>query len=461
MAHSFTAKRAALAAGACIALSAPAHAQQVIENGSVFSAANGAVHAHGGGILKVGRYYYWMGENRKPDGRFNAVSMYRSTDLKRWEFVNDILTAESAEELRISNIERPKVLYNDATKQYVLWAHYENGSDYTQARVIVATSSTVDGDYVYQRSFRPLKYSSRDMTLFKDDDGSAYLISASNNNYDLMFYRLNVSYTDTVEVVLNMAGGHREAPAIFKRAGVYFLITSGATGWRPNQATYQTSLRLTGGWTAPVPFGNGNSYNSQPAYVVTVQGTDATSYLYMGDRWGPAQGLRVADSQYVWLPLAFPTPTSLAMEERSLVTVNTTTGHAALWAPRARLHSLQSKANGLCATVAENALAYAREVQQQTCTTALYARVERRASGRDVQFVFQHSGLCLAQADAAAGGGAVVQHGCTLPRAQWKVSGARIVNRQSGLCLTAPDGAGGSLRVSACDGRIGQKWRIG
>ena len=38
------------------------------------------VHAHGGGIIKHGDYYYLYGENRSDD---NYVSIYKSNDLKK------------------------------------------------------------------------------------------------------------------------------------------------------------------------------------------------------------------------------------------------------------------------------------------------------------------------------------------------------------------------------------------
>jgi len=55
--------------------------------------------------------------------------------------------------------------------------------------------------------------------------------------------------------------------------------------------------------------GDATAYGSQTAFVLPVQGALGTSYLYMGDRWGNSMGGTVNDSQYVWLPLAFPTPT--------------------------------------------------------------------------------------------------------------------------------------------------------
>ncbi|MGC4901793.1 family 43 glycosylhydrolase [Micromonospora echinospora] len=220
------------------ALAAPV----TVTNGTQFTDTTGAVvHAHGGGVLKVGDYYYWFGENRNPDNTFRAVSVYRSTDLRTWEFRNNVLTQSSAAELRVSNIERPKVIYNAATGRFVMWMHKENGSDYNEARAAVASSSTVDGAYTYHGSFRPFgQHMSRDITLY-NDNGTAYMISAADDNYDLNIYRLTSDYLNVATLVGNFwDGAHREAPAMFKRGSTYFLLTSGATGWSPNQARYAT-----------------------------------------------------------------------------------------------------------------------------------------------------------------------------------------------------------------------------
>jgi hypothetical protein len=73
-----------------------------VVNGTQFTDTTCAVvHAHGGGALKVGSYYYWFGENRNADDTFKAVSVYRSTDLRTWEFRNNVLTPSSAAELNL------------------------------------------------------------------------------------------------------------------------------------------------------------------------------------------------------------------------------------------------------------------------------------------------------------------------------------------------------------------------
>lgn len=120
-----------LAAFGALVTAGPAQAApQTITNGTQFTDTSGnPVHAHGGGVLKVGSYYYWFGEHRNTDNTFRAVSAYRSTDLKNWEFRNNVLTQSSHSELAVANIERPKVMYNAATGKFVMWMHKDLRSD--------------------------------------------------------------------------------------------------------------------------------------------------------------------------------------------------------------------------------------------------------------------------------------------------------------------------------------------
>lgn len=137
-----------------------------------------------------------------------------------------MLSKSTDPELATANIERPKLLYNVATEKYVLWALKENGVDYGEARVAVASASNIEGPYTYHGSFRPLGYDSRDMTVF-NDNGTAYLISATRVNADLNIYRLTPDFLGVGSLVQTLwTGSYREAPAMFKRGSTYFLITS-------------------------------------------------------------------------------------------------------------------------------------------------------------------------------------------------------------------------------------------
>ncbi|WP_258530638.1 AbfB domain-containing protein [Paenibacillus taichungensis] len=276
-----------------------------ITNGSDWlDTAGNPIQANSGNILKVGSTYYWYGEHAV-SGKFDSVNVYTSTDLKNWTFSNAILTKDSATELASSKIERPKVIYNAATKQYVLWAHYENGTDYNLGRVAVATSSTPNGKFTYEGSFRPLDYESRDMTVFVDTDGTGYLITASRKNggaNDTMaIFKMNASYTGVESFVgWQFENAYREAPAVVKKGNRYYLFTSQAAGWYPNQGAYATASSMTGTWSALTPYGNPSAFGSQIHDIATITGSSTTSYIYMGDRWNP---LNLGEHKHIWLPL--------------------------------------------------------------------------------------------------------------------------------------------------------------
>ncbi|MFC6079844.1 RICIN domain-containing protein [Sphaerisporangium aureirubrum] len=404
-----------------------------------------ALHAHGGGMLKVGSYYYWFGENRNADSTFRYVSVYRSTDLRTWEFRRNVLTQNSHSELRTANIERPKVIYNASTGQYVMWMHKENGRDYGEARAAVAVSSTVDGDYTYLRSFRPLNHMSRDITTFVDSNGTAYMISAANENADLHVYRLTANYTDIAALVHTLwRGSYREAPAMFKRGSVYFLLTSGATGWAPNQQKYATASSVEGTWSALQNIGDGTAYSSQTAYVLTIQGSATTSYLYLGDRWAGAWGGPVNDSRYVWLPLQFPSATTMSMANATSVTVDTETG--SLSATGLSFERLNVRHSGKCVDVRDGSTADNGVIIQWTCNGGTNQQWNiRDAGGGYVQIVARHSGKCLDVTSAGTADGAgVIQYTCgTGTNQQWRVQTTSdgyvtFAARHSGKCLDLP-----------------------
>jgi hypothetical protein len=90
------------------------------------------IQAHGGGMIKVGSTYYWFGEDKtdESDGKsfFLNVPCYSSTDLAHWTFEANVLTKQKSGDLGPNRIiERPKVIYNRSTKQYVMYMHADDG----------------------------------------------------------------------------------------------------------------------------------------------------------------------------------------------------------------------------------------------------------------------------------------------------------------------------------------------
>ncbi|WP_329552294.1 RICIN domain-containing protein [Streptomyces sp. NBC_00696] len=456
------------ALAAALVTAGPAQAAaQTITNGTQFTDTSGnPVHAHGGGVIKVGSYYYWFGEDRNADNTFKYVDAYRSTDLKNWEFRNHVLTQSSAAELGTAYIERPKVIYNASTGKFVMWMHKENGVDYSEAKAAVAVSSTVDGSYTYQGSFQPLGDNmSRDITTFVDTDGTAYMVSAANENYDLHIYRLTADYTAIASLVANpWVGGHREAPALFKRNGVYFMLTSAATGWSANQQQYATATSIGGPWTAFTNVGDSTAYNSQTAYVLPVQGTSGTSYLYMGDRWGNSFGGTVDDSRYVWLPLTFPTTTSMSMASwYPEVSIDTAAG--TITGTSATYNTLVARNSAKCSDVANQSLWQGVAISQYTCNGGANQKWWFKDLGTGYyELMGRGSSLCL-QENAAN----VTQENCTGATAQqWSLttSGSYVLvkARTSGECLDvtgASTANSAAIITYACSGATNQQWTRG
>ncbi|WP_144124178.1 RICIN domain-containing protein [Catellatospora sichuanensis] len=452
-----------------VTLAAPAAAAPVtITNGVQFTATNGSiVHAHGGGILKDGNYYYWFGENRTADNHFYAVSVYRSTDLKNWEFRNNVLTQSSASELASANIERPKVMYNASTGKYVMWMHKENGSDYGEARAAVAVSSTIDGNYAYQGSFRPQgTYMSRDITIY-NDNGVGYMISAADENYDLMIYRLTPDFLGIASVVGNFWNdAHREAPALFKRGSTYFMLTSGATGWSPNQAKYATASSISGPWSGWANVGNATTYSSQPTFVLPITGTAGTSYLYLGDRWAGAWSGPVNDSQYVWLPLTFPSSTSMSMNWHPQITIDAAAGTITGISPT--YYRVTNRNSGRVMDVVSNSTANNAEVKQYTWNGGGNQKWQfEDAGGGYFRIVNQNSGKCLDVANASTANGAnIIQWTCgagTNQQWQWAAIGSyfQIKARHSGKCLdvvSSGTGDGADIQQYTCGSGNNQQW---
>jgi hypothetical protein len=202
-------------------------------------------------------------------------------------------------------LERPKVIYNEKTGKFVMWLHVDS-HDYAMACAGVAVSDSPTGKFNYQGSLRPNNQMSRDMTLFKDDDGKAYHIYSSEDNATMHVSQLSDDYLKpSGKYVRIFVGLSREAPAIFKYKKKYYLISSGCTGWSPNEARYAIADSILGNWTLmdnPCKGANANkTFFSQSSYILPVSGKK-DSFIAIFDRWNKTN---LKDSRYVWLPIEF------------------------------------------------------------------------------------------------------------------------------------------------------------
>jgi hypothetical protein len=287
----------------------PDHRATRIEPGESWMDDRGLpIQAHGGGILRVGKTFFWFGEDRSPgnDPEKRYVACYSSKDLVRWKFRRQALQLSDPEQLgKLWVVERPKVFHNAKTGKFVMYFHLDapgpDGHGYTFARVGIATSDTVDGDYRYLKSFRPLGKESRDIGQFVDDDGSPYLIFESRPTGGFFIASLTDDYLSADKQVA-FIHAPLEGGALVHYHGMYYVTGSHLTGWNPNPNVYATAASLAGPWTEfkDIAPSETNTYDSQSTALLKVAGRKATTVIYMGDRWKPKA---LWDSRYIWMPL--------------------------------------------------------------------------------------------------------------------------------------------------------------
>jgi len=323
------------------------------------------INAHGGGIIYHEGIYYWFGEHKIAGEAGNhahvGVHAYSSPDLHAWKdegIALEMSDEPGSEIARGCILERPKVIYNRSTREFVMWFHLElKESGYASARSGVAVADRVTGPYRFVHSLRPnaglwpsnvpeeIRRSlddkaarhlrglhfpggptedyppdllfrrdfaggqmARDMTLFVDDDGAAYYLHASEENGTLHISRLSEDYRTSGDCYVRIFPGRfHEAPALMKRRGKYFLIASGCTGWFPNAARLAVADSIWGPWRELENPCRGDdkqratSFESQPTFILPVAQQD-DAFIYMADRWCPKNAI---DGRYVWLPVQF------------------------------------------------------------------------------------------------------------------------------------------------------------
>jgi hypothetical protein len=448
----------------------------VIRPGTTWKDTGGnVIEAHGGGLIKVGGAYYWVGEDHTNGFTFQNVNCYTSTDLTTWTFVNHLLTLGTSGDLGPNRVvERPKVIFNSSTNTYVMWMHIDNTS-YSEAKVGVATSPTVCGNYTYRGSFQPLGFQSRDMNLFQDTDGSAYLLTEDRGTPGLRIDRLSSDYLTVASSTKLISVSGMEAPAILKVGGTYFFFCSHQSGWSPNDNQVMTANSLSGTWSSLTDFAPAgtNTYSSQTNYVLPVAGTSGATYIYMGDRWVSSN---LATSTYVWLPLTITGSTASLPMWYNRWQIDTAAGS---WAPYCASCGVQTgvalqvinQNSGLCLDNTGAGSTEGTQQDQWTCNGGTNQNwTLTLQSGVDYQMMVQNSGQVLDVAGQSKTAGAKVD--------QWPWNGGAnqqwfftnrgnnfftIQSLNSGLCLDvsgASKTAGGKIVQNTCNGGASQLWKF-
>lgn len=336
------------------------------------------VNAHGGCIIAYNGEWLWYGEARPRFGfTSEGVSLYTAPigtqpisasdslaatplDLK-WKYRGLVLTVVDEAGSPIERgciIERPKVLYNERTRQFVMLFHSElKGRGYEAAQTGFATSESPygpfrlhhvqrpnpgrwpadfsDEDIKRAKALNPSDYPewwtptwrtaveqglllakdfesgqmSRDMTVYVDDDGTAWHIYSSEENLTLQAAELTPDYLGYTGRYYRIApGGQNEAPCLLKHGDTYWLICSGCTGWTPNEARMFSAKSIQGPWTQhPSPMqgpGAKRTFEAQGTWIWSQPSpaADSPTLYFMADVWMPRS---LALSRHLCLPITF------------------------------------------------------------------------------------------------------------------------------------------------------------
>ncbi|KAI1473830.1 carbohydrate-binding module family 35 protein [Daldinia eschscholtzii] len=241
------------------------------------------IDAHGGGVVKRGDTFYWVGHaasNQTPN-------LYSSTDLINWKNLGKQASS-------VTGMWRPKIAKPNGS----FWLFGQQ-----DRYVLSLKSANFVGGYSQSAKVHipPNDYSYSDTGMFFDEDTETWYLLTSADHNIVQVNRINKDGA-LGDKVSDLRGGAYEAPGIVKADGVYFLIVSGKTGWRANPNKVFWSNSINGPWSggSDIAPQDQKTYGSQNTFELTVKGSQKTTYIYMGDAWDSKGG---ASSNYVWAPL--------------------------------------------------------------------------------------------------------------------------------------------------------------
>lgn len=281
------------------------------------------INAHGGGVIFHEGRYYWYGEHKLPgrsekEGAGGGVHCYSSTNLSDWQDEGIVLptkTDDPTSDIAAGCIlERPKVLFNRRTQQFVLFFKlYPRGTGYDTGYVGVATADTPTGRFTYRHKFLGAgsPKGSGDFALVEDVAGIVYHLTVRKPDKTFVAGALRDDYLFPAGDYFPVEGveRHTEAPAVMRVGGSFYLLGSGSSSWAPNAARSFVASAPTGPYRPlgnPVHgknphngHGSETTFGGQISFLLPVAGK-REKYIALFDLWKPE---RPIEGRYAWLPV--------------------------------------------------------------------------------------------------------------------------------------------------------------
>lgn len=333
------------AAGLCLALLGAAHSAALAATGTITNATSSAtiwrdtagneIINNCGNVMQVGSTFYWYGWDKYA----HTVNVYTSTTLGSNSWTEH--TGTGFPMFGSGFHGRPDVIKHPTNGTYVMIVEFSSGPGRNGIEYLTSTSPTgpftsvLKEDFVMDGSGN-LTITMGDKGIYQDDDANktAYLLCTSddggNTNGTTKIIRLNSNYIGQAQVLQSwtVTTNRKEALAMFKRNGTYYLTASGTHGWNSGQSHYRTASSLTGTFSAwqviPTNPTSSDSYNTQHDFILKIVGSSVTSFIYLGDRWSQDTG--VGYGRNAWFPLTFDASGVPTIKGDTTWTINPATG---------------------------------------------------------------------------------------------------------------------------------------
>jgi beta-xylosidase len=290
------------------------------------------ISAHEGELARFDDYFYWYGSSYKnnPKGKFrmtagpvwNGVQVYRSKDLKNWEYRGVCLPRPESGFGKVGATGRSHVLYNQKTKQYVMW--YRWFIAMPASFLMVATADKPEGPFtpLGAREVGTSTGFGSDMNVFKDEDDKAYLIYCDHNQpdaeggdwrYAIRIDSLSDDYLSSKREGVIVFDRGREAPAIAKYKGKYIAVASGVHGWSATETSCATADSPLGNWKNQGYISENKTWNSQVSDLIYLK--ESNQVMALCDQWWVPDRADIDKSRYLFIALRYTPSTGKAKME--------------------------------------------------------------------------------------------------------------------------------------------------
>ncbi|MCY2954424.1 MAG: family 43 glycosylhydrolase [Planctomycetota bacterium] len=289
--------------------------------------AGNEIWCNGGHIIREGELFYWVGYDTGP-GRWPwKINLYSSPNLADWKLENTVIRMQG-KFADMGWAGRPALLHCEATGKYIIVFEADSARQWKRHKAGFAVCDRIDGTYELAAAEYPEPgRSTGDQSVYQEGD-HAYLLATMDKdiggrkymNQSLAIFELSKDFLHVERNVFegfDNVSGHRnvvprehssrEASHIIKVGDVYYWFSSALVGWNSSATMYATAKDLAGPWSElkmlrTDPASN-DSYDTQHDFIVPVVGREATTWVYVGDRY--SQWTKRGTGRNVFLPLVW------------------------------------------------------------------------------------------------------------------------------------------------------------